>query len=129
MKLSIWEGWVRKTDHPGSSGLTAEITFLERAAFPQILQLTTGCGFMKRHQDGADGRGSGSQRLSSPAHRVGCTFMYVGSLLVPGRVQRGSMNHIWTEMSLEWTPDGGCGSQSQLGGGVSFKMWQQTAKW
>lgn len=27
----------RKIDHPGSGGPTVEVTFLERAAFPQIL--------------------------------------------------------------------------------------------
>lgn len=67
--------------------------------------------------------------LAHPLTRVGWTFMYVGSLHVSGRVQRGSVNRIWTEMSLEWTPDGGHGSQSQFGGGVSFKMWEQTAEW
>lgn len=67
--------------------------------------------------------------LAHPLTRVGWTFMYVGSLHVSGRVQRGSVNRIWTEMSLEWTPDGGRGSQSQFGGGVSFKMWEQTAEW
>lgn len=68
---------------------------------------------------GSDGQRQVSLRtkgLTNQLARVGWTLLSVGSLNVCGSVERGSVNHIWKERSLEWTLDGGLGNQSQCSG-------------
>lgn len=68
---------------------------------------------------GSDGQSQVSLRtkgLTNRLARVGWTLLSVGSLNVYGSVERGSVNHIWKERSLEWTLDGGLGSQSRCSG-------------
>lgn len=68
---------------------------------------------------GSDGQRQVSFRikgLTNQLARVGWTLLSVGSLNVCGSVDRGSVNPIWKERSLEWTLGGGLGGQSWCGG-------------
>lgn len=70
---------------------------------------------MKRHQDGADGRGSGSQRLSSPVHQ-GWVHIYV----------RGKSSCVWQSSKGQREPHL---DRNVLGVDTGWWPWQPEPAW